>query len=86
MIISNEQVRLVLRYLHTAEYEGAAGRPCAAPVSSELLERISAEIQSAPEIRGERMEHARSALMTGGFASEDVAAKIIGRAISDWVR
>jgi hypothetical protein len=79
MIISDEQVRGALRYLHTTECGDLAGSPCATgSVPVDLLERISDRLRMTPETRSERI--------AGGPTSEDVAAKIIGRAISDSVR
>jgi hypothetical protein len=87
MIISDEQVRGALRYLHTTECGDLAGSPCATgSVPVDLLERISDRLRMTPETRSERVEAARAAMIAGGPTSEDVAAKIIGRAISDSVR
>jgi hypothetical protein len=41
---------------------------------------------STPETRVERVAAARDAMLAGGPTAEDVASKIIGRAISDSVR
>jgi hypothetical protein len=87
MIISDEQVRRALRYLHTAACDGGGGSASAPrTVSTDLLRRISEKLGSTPETRVERVAAARDAMLAGGPTAEDVASKIIGRAISDSVR
>jgi hypothetical protein len=86
MIISDEQVQLVLAYLHTTEESG--GQPPADAVSGitpELVERVRREIADAPETRTERMEEARELLLTEP-TSRQIADKMIGRMISDSIR
>ena len=54
-------------------------------VSLELLERARASVESAPEIRPERVERARIRL-ADGVSSDEVAAKMLSRLISDGLR
>lgn len=87
MIISDEQVQRALRYLHRTEGCGASEGVCAPfEPSNDLLDRISEELDTLPETRMERVAAAREDLASGGPSAEDVASKIIGRAISDSIR
>ena len=73
-----------------AQLKGAGTSACEDPtpcdgVPFELLERARASVESAPEIRPERVERARLRL-ADGVSSEEVAAKMLGRLISDGLR
>jgi hypothetical protein len=87
MIISEQQVQLVLEYLHTKhqpivprDLSGADG------VSEDLVDRIKREIALAPETRGDRVAMGRELIASGSVSSDEVAAKMIGRIISDSMR
>ncbi|MDO8963706.1 MAG: hypothetical protein Q7W30_04350 [Coriobacteriia bacterium] len=87
MIISDQQVRLALEYLHTAEAPGAvAVIDPAVGVTSELVERVKTRLAGMPETRLDRVEEARELLLGAEPSSQDVAAKMIGRIISDSIR
>lgn len=88
MIISDEQVRRSLEYLQSprdARDEDAA-HPAAAGVNPELVRRVRSVVEAMPETRGDRVAEARAVMESSGFASHDVAAKMIGRIISDSIR
>jgi hypothetical protein len=85
MIISDEQVRLALEYMHTA----SSNRRCADGAlgcSPDFVERVRREIASTPEVRDDRLVEARRMIDEGGFDSGEIAGKMIGRAISDSLR
>jgi hypothetical protein len=83
MIISEQQARLAA---------GCVGPPIGAirtthpDISPELMERILIAIDATPELRAARVVEARARLAVGFPASEDIAEKIIARAISDALR
>lgn len=88
MIISEEQVRLAVRYLQTSEGEHIADidRARAGSVSDELIRKVQAVCATLPDTREERVEQARF-LVTGIQPSgSEVAEKMIGRIISDSLR
>jgi hypothetical protein len=87
MIISDEQVRLSLAYLHTS------GQPQrhlfvdpTVGVTPEFVERVRRAIAAAPETRTDRMEEARQLLTGHEPSSREIADKMIGRIISDSIR
>ena len=87
MIISEEQVRLVLEYLQTKhqpivphDLSGADG------VTEELVDRVKREIALAPDTSGDRVAMGRAFIASGSVSSDEVAAKMIGRMISDSMR
>ncbi|MFA5845075.1 MAG: hypothetical protein WC971_09640 [Coriobacteriia bacterium] len=88
MIISDEQVRLALEYLQSPRVAspGDPGRAADSGVTPELVERVKSALESMPETRGDRVAEARAVLESSGFASHDVAVKMIGRIISDSIR
>jgi hypothetical protein len=85
MIISNDQVQRVLAQLKGAGTSACEPSTCRDGVSLRLLERARASVESAPEIRLERVERARLRL-ADGVPSDEVAEKMIGRLISDGLR
>ena len=87
MIISDEQVRLALAYLHTSgELSGHLSVDPTVGVTPEFVERVRREIAEAPETRPDRMEEARELLTGSEPSSREVADKMIGRIISDSIR
>lgn len=85
MIISDEQVRLAAEYLRARPDQ----RDCSAlspRVDENLVARAVRTALSAPEIRIDRVRQA--AYVAEGYLpdSETVAAKLIGRVISDSIR
>ena len=87
MIISEEQVRLAVRYLQTPDAKCADHYDCsAASIPPELLDRVKAQLDSTPETRQDRVDHARSMLDGQKPSSREVADKMIGRIVSDSLR
>lgn len=85
MMISEEQVRLAVEYLRTSDaYPGSVVRPEA--VSKELLARISAAMLEVPDVRPDRVAEARARCVVTAPSSEEIAAKLIGRVLSDSIR
>lgn len=88
MIISDEQVRRAVEYLQTTERDGAHGHDGHGmeSVSAELLEKVRLSLASTPDMRDDRVEHARELLSGRHLSSAEVAEKMIGRIISDSIR
>lgn len=86
MIISHEQFELVAAYLRAAPAQPAEAAGTSVTLTAELSERVRSSVDSAPEVRKERVEEARRHLEQGGFSSSDVAEKMIARALSDKLR
>jgi hypothetical protein len=85
MIISDEQVKRVLAHLRGAGTSACEGSTPCDDVDLELLQRARASVESAPEVRTERVERAKMRL-ADGVPSEDVAEKMLGRLLSDALR
>lgn len=87
MIISEQQVQLVLEYLHTKHQpiqpQDLSGTP---GVNEDLVDRVRLEISRAPETRGDRVAMGREFVASRSVSSDEVAAKMIGRIISDSMR
>lgn len=88
MIISEEQVRRAVEYLHTSEGDRVADRDhvSSQTVSPELLEKVQAVCAELPDTRDERVEHAKGMIEGHQLSSSEVAEKMIGRIISDSLR
>jgi len=84
MIISDEQVRRALTYLRTPATNEKSSAPCDVP--DELVERVRAALRDLPDTRDERVSEAIARLEADPPTPDEVAAKIIGRAISDSLR
>lgn len=88
MIISEEQVRLAVEYLRKAQCGEPATIACdeATGVCPEFLREVHRSIMMLPDLRDERVKHAQSLLESNDLPAEVVAAKMIGRMISDSIR
>ena len=84
MIISDEQVRRALHYLRTTAADSA--NDVSHDVSDDLVVRVRAALQDMPDVRDDRVEEAMGRLRGDGPSATEVAAKIIGRTISDSLR
>lgn len=84
MIISDEQVRLAANYLRKPHAYCTPAAHC--DVTEDLLVRVRAVLATLPETREERVNEARQRLEADPPSAEEIAAKIIGRAISDSLR
>lgn len=87
MMISDVQARLAYECLLTTQ---SWGDPDVADACSklppDLLARVNEVLADVPDTRRERVEQARADLAEGLCSSQDVAGKIIARAISDSLR
>lgn len=83
MIISDEQARLAAQYLQESHSDPGTAHE---DVSSELMERVIAAVQHAPETRVDRVREAITHLHAGAPDSHEVASKMISRIISDSLR
>ncbi len=84
MMISEEQVRIALRFLQYDNTLCQNKGPC--EVSAELIDRVRQTLDSMPECRQERVEAARARLAVAPPTSHEVAQMMIGRIISDSLR
>ena len=84
MIISDEQVQRALDYLHTPAAHESKVSTCT--VSEDLVARVRQALQELPETRDERVNEAKERLQDDPPSADDIAAKIIGRVISDSLR
>jgi hypothetical protein len=86
MIISEQQVQRVLEYLHS--HDGLVAERVAMDhnVSPELVERIRLELERSPDMRDDRVAIGRELVASHEVNSDEVAAKMIGRIISDSMR
>lgn len=87
MIISDEQVRRVVEYLHTPDHI-TDSPPAAGHVdpSADFMRLVMCELQTVPDVRADRVAEAREMLLTDIPASDVVAGKLIGRVLSDSIR
>ena len=83
MIISEQQARLAARYVEPPVAWTHHAYPA---VSPELLSEIIFVVESTPEMRPDRVEEARERLSTGVPGSQQIAEKIIARAICEGLR
>lgn len=85
-MISSEQVRLAAEYLQTsgeyAETRSQAGQASGA----EIVKLVKESLRCVPEVRSDRIEHARALMEDGLPPASDLAEKLIGRVISDSIR
>jgi hypothetical protein len=86
MIISEQQVQRVLEYLHSNEGPVAGHVAVDHNVSPELVERVRVELARFPEMRDDRVALGREFVASHEVTSDEVAAKMIGRIISDSMR
>lgn len=86
MIISTEQVRLAAEYLQTSgEYSETLSETHAA-AGAKIVELVMESLQCVPDVRSDRIEHARALIRDGLPPASDLAEKLIGRVISDSIR
>lgn len=88
MIISQEQVQRAVEYLRTPSGDAPVmqTRAASGSLSPELMERVHAVLEGCPEVREDRVEHARCVVDGECPSSSEVAEKLIGRVISDSLR
>ncbi len=83
MIISEQQALLAARYVEPPVAWTHHAYPAVPP---ELMREIILIVESTPEMRPDRVEEAKERLSTGVPGSEQIAEKIIARAICEGLR
>jgi hypothetical protein len=86
MIISDQQVQRVLEYLHTSDGSVSTRVATGRDVSPEFVERVRVELARCPEMRDDRGATGRELVASHDVSSDAVAAKMVGRIISDSMR
>lgn len=85
-MISDEQVRRAVEYLRTANEYSADEESLSQAAPAELIDRVVEEVQSMPDVREDRVAHARHMVEEELPGGEELAAKLIGRVVSDSLR
>ncbi|MBN2247224.1 MAG: hypothetical protein JW733_00845 [Coriobacteriia bacterium] len=85
MMISDEQVRRVAECLKADRASGAVPAPHTRPDPS-LVAGIVDMLRDVPELRPDRMEHARQMIDGNMPDSGALASKLVGRVLSDSLR
>lgn len=87
MMISDEQVRRAVEYLRTSEeYPEPVREAENDPSALELVDRVVEVLRDIPDVREDRIAHARVLVDDALPSSEELAAKLIGRVVSDSIR
>jgi hypothetical protein len=86
MKISDEQVRRAVEYLHTAKEHPHMAHQRHTADSAEFIDRVADSLRQMPDVREDRVAHARL-LVNGALpSSSELAEKLIGRILSDAIR
>ena len=86
MMISDEQVRRAVEYLRTSD-EYVVSTPSASdPDASALVVRVMESLRDLPDVRVDRVAHARTLIKEELPSADELAAKLIGRVVSDSLR
>ena len=83
MRISPEQAAATARFLHKKGSDVTAVLGASAPLSEEFLVRVVSVIKASPEVRPERVCAGRQMLSGELPSSEEVAERILWRAMAD---
>ena len=86
MMISEEQVRRVAESLKTQHAFSAATRSTVAVTDPDLVAGIVDMLCCIPELRQDRVEQGRRLVNGSMPGSDELAAKLIGRVLSDSLR
>jgi hypothetical protein len=86
MIISDEQVSRVCEYLHSGSAYSVTSHDSWTPPDKEFVDSVVAWICSLPDVREERVQEARRRMTHAMPHPDEVASKLIGRVLSDFVR
>jgi hypothetical protein len=86
MMISDEQVRRVIEYLHTSDTYRAprSGQLNLSP--PDLLTRVARHLEGVPDVRSDRVLDARLRLAESPPDAAEIAEKLLARIVSDRVR
>jgi len=86
MMISDEQVRRAVEYLRTSDEYSEPVRAEADPDAIDLVDRVVEALRGVPDVRDDRVAHARILVNAALPSSDELAVKLIGRVISDAIR
>ncbi len=86
MMISDEQVRRAVDYLRTSDAYVQPARRMTDPRAIELVDRVVEALRELPDVRDDRVEHARLLVGDALPSSAELATKLIGRVVSDAIR
>lgn len=86
MMISEEQVRRAIEYLRNSDEYAEPQHPANDAASAELVGKVVEALEELPDVRAERVAHARLLMEEPLPPSDELAAKLIGRVLSDSVR
>ena len=86
MMISDEQVRRAVEYLRNSDEYDVAPRVPNDPSNIEMVDRVVEVLRDVPDVRDDRVAHARSMVQAALPPSDELATKLIGRVISDSIR
>lgn len=85
MMISDEQVRRAIEYLRTSDAY-LEPQHLSTDAESALVGRVVEALGELPDVRAERVAHARLLMEERLPSSDELASKLIGRLLSDSVR
>ena len=86
MMISDEQVRRAVDYLRNSDEYPVSVRADADPAALALVDRVVEALREIPDVREDRIAHARVLVDQALPSSEELASKLIGRVVSDSIR
>lgn len=85
-MISDEQVRRAVEYLRTSDAYSERKHALTDPEAAALVDRVVEALSELPDVRAERIAHARLLMEEQLPSSDELASKLIGRVVSDSVR
>jgi len=83
MITSNEQIRLSAACLHSQGIALSHGEGSVTDVPADLMSRIMEYLSSVPDVRDDRVTHARDLMTYDPPSASAIAEKLLGRVICD---
>jgi len=86
MMISDEQVRRAVEYLRTSDEYPVAVESESDPAALALVDRVVEALREIPDVREDRVAHARVLMDDSLPSAEELANKLIGRVVSDSIR
>lgn len=86
MMISDEQVRRAVEYLRTSDEHTATPGLAVDPSALLMVDRVVEALRDIPDVREDRVAHARVLMDEELPSAEELASKLIGRVVSDSIR
>jgi hypothetical protein len=86
MMISDEQVRRAVEYLQNSDEDSGPVEIDSDPGVLALVDRVVEALRDVPDVREDRVAHARSFMGDRLPSPEELAGKLIGRVVSDSIR